>query len=222
MDQVVATSRGRGIDVNGTVLPGADLVELTAEAIRLIKTRATQDVDWPVITYMIGGLPDSVTKVVDYYGGMKYEEVIFPGSPLNTAADVLSTIRASMDSISVNTGAIPIYATIAPMSVETWNNTRMKQGKTSHLLHFREYANMQELHNETIVYINSAIVDINRSRGLSTPHFASQVLQKRGMDMPYRFRHNRLVDGCHPTESVIAKWKEEMTTTITRNRAIFQ
>ena len=227
MDLVVSTSRGRGIvttedhkdgDHDGAILPGKDIPELTAVAINLIKTRATKDTDWPVVVYMIGGLPDSVEKVVDFYQRVKYEEVIYTGSPINTASDIMSTIRASMDAIYLN-GAIPIFSTIAPMSFQTWNHVRLEQGKTSHLLHYKEYENMQELHNETIVYVNSAIVDINRSRGLSTPHLASQILQKRGMDMPYRFRHNRLVDGCHPTDTVLIKWKEEMKETILLNRS---
>merc|ERR1711895_254573 len=96
---------------------------------------------------------------------------------------------------------------------------RMDQGKTTHLLHFKEYPDMQELHNDTMVYINSAIVHMNRIRGFNTPHLASQVLQKRGMDMPYRFRHNRLADGCHPTDTVSIKWKEEMRETILLNRS---
>ena len=222
MDFVVSTSRGRGIimdkDEYGTILPGADIADLTAEALRMIETGATEDHHWPVVVYMIGGLPDSVTKVVDFYKGVKYEEVFFTGNPITTAVNLNSTIRAIMDSISL-TGAIPIYSTIAPMSFSTWNSIRLEQGKTSHLLHHREYDNMQELHNDTIAYVNSAIAESNRIRGLSTPHLASQVLQKRGMDQPYRFRHNRLVDGCHPTHDVVQKWKTEVMTTVQITRA---
>ena len=221
MDLVVSTSRGRGIitsNDDGSVLPGADIAELTAEAIRLINSRATEDHHWPVLVYLIGGLPDSVNKVVDFYQGVKYEEVFCTGSPITTAVEVMSTIQASMDSI-IQTGAVPIFSTIAPMSFHTWNHVRLEQGKTSHLLHFKEYESMQEIHYQALTYINSAIVDINRIRGWSTPHLASQILQKRGMDRPYRFRHQRLVDGCHPTDYVIGKWKVEMQTTIQTNRS---
>ena len=54
----MSTSRGRGIvsdqdHVMGSILPGADIPELTAEAIRLIESRATEDRDWPLLVYMI-------------------------------------------------------------------------------------------------------------------------------------------------------------------------
>ena len=38
---------------------------------------------------------------------------------------------------------------------------------------------------------------------------------------PYRFRHNRLVDGVHPNSDTVDKWVEDMILCIDKNTEIY-
>ena len=40
--------------------------------------------------------------------------------------------------------AIPIFATINPMSIQTWNKHRLQVHRTSHLNYFHQYQKMQD------------------------------------------------------------------------------
>ena len=207
--------------IKGAVYPGAKLKKVTTESIKLMRTLSAQEELRPVMIYMVCGMPDTTEMIVDYYRGVRYEEVITTEPPQQTAQRVIEELEDSSRGL-ITAGAIPVFATVAPISFESWNTYRMNvKRRTSHLIHYKEYENMQEIHNTAVAEINSHIVFMNSRTGVNTPHLASYVLQKRGWGLAYRFRHKRLYDGCHTCPFTTDKWVEEMISTITRNRVMF-
>ena len=53
-------------------------------------------------------------------------------------------------------GAKPCFATIVPMSIRKWNETRLEQGFTDYLLHQAHYEEMQR-------NLDRAILDVIRN-----------------------------------------------------------
>ena len=199
------------------VIPGGLLNEL-AEAAETILTDNThlyeETLDTkPNIVYVIGGLPDLTEKIRD----RAYEEVIYNESTFTTTPKIIHTITTIADHIR-HLNAIPCFATISPMSLDTWNNTRMQQGKTSYLLHHRQYPTMNYLLNETIMDINNEIMDINSGNNVITPNLAAQIIKKRGKDREHRIKYSKMVDGCHPTKDIITKWIQDLDRVTKSNR----
>ena len=211
-------TRGEISSISGMFIPGGKFAKVTEAAVDIVNKLRPHRELWPVVVYMVCGMTDSTTRIVDFYDRVKYEEVICTEAPTTTAHRVIQEIEASAQDL-VRAGAIPVFATTAPMSFSDWNHWCLNEGKrTSHLLHFKQYAEMQELHNAAIANINSHIVARNSYNGVATPHLGSQILSKRGQGLSYRFRHNRLRDGCHPDIPTTHKWVEEMISVININR----
>lgn len=192
------------------VIPGGSLERLTDEAVQMVKQQNAVDTNF---VYVIGGLPDTTEKIRDY----DYEEVIYSGTPAETVLNMENRFsRCAMDILQ--SGAVPCLATVAPMSLETWNGTRLQQGKTTHLIHHRHYSDMQSLHQSAIIQLNRKIININQHINVQTPLLASHLIQKRGSNQGHRFRANRLVDGCHPDQEVIDQWVMELNRVALINR----
>lgn len=219
MDLYVTTSRGKQMESyfnhkpnsSMRVIPGASIERLTDEALQLIHQQNGGNTNF---IYLIGGLPDTTEKITDH---PNYQEVIYSGTPSETVNTIEEQFKSSAMRI-LQSGAVPCLATVAPMSFETWNNTRLHQGKTSHLIHHHHYEDMQSLHQSAIIELNRKIIIINQHINVQTPLLASHIIQKRGLHQGHRFRANRLVDGCHPNQEVIDQWVMELNAVALVNR----
>lgn len=115
-------------------------------------------------------------------------------------------------------GAIPVFATITTMSLHDWNTTRLKQHKTTHLEHKESYKHMQTYLNTTFENINNTIFQLNEENNVETPHLSRFITTKRGLGHGYRVRYSWLVDGCHPSGTIISKWQSELELVASTNR----
>ena len=72
----------------------------------------------------------------------------------------------------------------------------------------------QEMLNEAMVEINEYIVDLNLTRGFSTPMLSAAIhrCHKKRMDGTRKYGHHycRLDDGIHPTASTLNYWKKRL------------
>ena len=162
--------------------------------------------------YFIAGLCD--ITYMDRHGG--YEEVIYIESP----QDTVTRIKNLIDSISENVlvyGAKPCFSTIIPSSLNDWNFLRLSQNKTTHLLHFHQYNDMQYLLNRTILEINDHIEATNYSNQMKTPKLANTVITQRRMSQT-RFHLSRLADGVHPSDELAEQWATWVKKSIANNR----
>ena len=72
----------------------------------------------------------------------------------------------------------------------------------------------QTILNEAMVTINDFIVDLNLTRGFSTPMLSSVIHKSHGKrkDGSQKYRHHlsRLSDGTHPSDSTLNYWKKRL------------
>ena len=165
--------------------------------------------------YMVGGIPDITDKIKDI--DQHYEEVIFTHTPHRRAREVIRKYERASAAI-LETGTIPVFATIATMSLQNWNEWRYNEGYTSYFLHSEYYDDMQYFLNTTVEIINNAIFGINDTNLVETPHLAGHIQSKRGAGQGYRVRYSRLYDGCHPGWETIEKWQETLAGVAAINR----
>ena len=86
--------------------------------------------------------------------------------------DITSLFKSAAEKIK-NANATPIFSTICPMSLDTWNHRRPSQHRTSHLSSFPYYPLMQEKHESVILKINQEIHLLNKSHNMHTPDLPS-------------------------------------------------
>ena len=113
--------------------------------------------------------------------------------------DITSLFKSAAEKIK-NANATPIFSTICPMSLDTWNHRRLSQHRTSHLSSFPYYPLMQEKHESVILKINQEIHLLNKSHNMHTPRLAKSVIYHRKGQL--RCRYGRLVDGVHPNHNL--------------------
>ena len=181
MDVILASSRGKGIlpilrDLHPSPhhlmlnpTSGATIAELTDQAITIIR-KAKNPRDYHF--YFIGGYCDithRMQRTMNLSGRAVFnEEITFQEDPDVTVARLSQIIATSSDRIK-SYGAIPIFCTIAPSSLHTWNHTRLSQKKTSHLEHFNNYPHMQENLIQAIIRTNQVINEMNETNQVATP-----------------------------------------------------
>jgi len=223
MDLIMASSRGsnldrilsqEGIDSPVHTYPGGKYIRLANEAVNIIHMSNLQRSD--IHVYFICGFPDVTTKM----SGRNYQEVVFT-EPTEQAADrVISCIKTASDIIS-DTGALPIFSTILPGHLESWNLTRLNQGKTSALQYSSQYDVMQKNLHSCIIQINKSIVAQNISKAMTTPlvHEIIQCIRKPGQ---YSFMYNRLAsDGVHLSSAKIKYFMVyQIAKSIKKNRGL--
>ena len=145
-----------------------------------------------------------------------YEEVIFNESPHEAITRVQDLYRSVSEKVSKNR-VKPCFATIPPMSLETWNSTRLKQHKTSFLIHHKHYDSMQENLIKSVIEINKFIINLNISNEMTTPYLASTILcNVPGKKM--RVHYSRFSDGVHPKKELNTKWAKKIRNAIRDNR----
>ena len=226
MNIIVATSRGRGLqdlakrreDTVLSVHPGASLRKLEREALRLLKhVPSSSDTH----LYFVAGLPD-VTHRHQFCFQLrgrrrKYEEVIMPTYPIDKITDDITSLFKSTAEKIKNANATPIFSTICPMSLDTWNHRRLSQHRTSHLSSFPYYPLMQEKHESVILKINQEIHLLNKSYNMHTPRLAKSVMYHRKGQL--RCRYGRLVDGVHPNHNLQLEWVDTLDRVLDLNRS---
>ena len=81
-----------------------------------------------MVVYFIAGIPDITQRVVraghfNSYLGLyqhKYEEILFTDSVESCVNKYLKKLLDASDRIS-QAGGVPVFCTVAPMSLKTWN-----------------------------------------------------------------------------------------------------
>ena len=170
------------------------------------------------IIYIVGGMPDLTTRVKEGRGPSRYEEVIFKEDVEEAVERVAELYRRANLEVK-QTGVTPVFATISPIHLRTWNLERLAQRKTTHLQHIHEYRHMQNQHELCVQILNRHISAINEENGMQTPRLAKHVLQKRGKNQNYRFRTDRFgKDGCHPSQKLVERWIRELQECMEVNR----
>lgn len=228
MNIIVATSRGRGLaelekkrdDVVLSVHPGAKLTRLEQEAISLLQNLASSCPKPKV--YFVAGLPDVTQKVKRhfYLRGKRqyYEEVILPKIDTNQIiTDVTTRLYSVADNI-LKLNATPIFSTICPMSIATWNNVRLSQHKTAYLSSFHDYPEMQSKQETVIAELNRIIHTLNRSINVHTPRLCNTVMYRRKGHL--RCRYGKLSDGVHASKKLSDTWIDIIDNILNLNNNI--
>jgi hypothetical protein len=190
--------------------PGATLGYLTKQAIQFLHHNSTDNIH----IYFIGGLCDIASKEKDIH----YQEVVYMETPKQTTLRLTHILQDTETQIK-EAGATPCFATIAPQSLHLWNNTRLTQGKTSHLLHYKHYDHMQTLMNTAITNINRHIIMLNHANNMHTPKIGETIIKPKSSNNKPRLHYTRLQpDGVHLTPNLATTWNKITTHTIDINR----
>ena len=225
MDIIVATSRGRPLQDYftsrpNTIMeyrPGASTEMLTHVAEDKMKKLPTPRIGHKHHVYFLSGLCDLTRRDRDKDTG--YDEFTFMHN-VEEADSLIERIHESSSAIITQYDAIPIYCTIAPMDISKWNHHRLSIGKTSYLLHYNHYQDMQENLINSTVFINHSICNRNAYNNMDTPRISHEIIYKPNARRPtYRMRYSNLSeDGCHPTEDVNCQWRINIDLCATTNR----
>lgn len=194
---------------------GGRLKELSDIAANLVLNSDTPSCH----VYFLAGLCDVTYRDYDpYYSPYEhYDEVIFNESPDSAVARISEELERAADTV-IEYGATPCFTTIVPCSLRVWNENRLHQGKTSFLLHHRQYEDMQANLISTITSINRHIIKINTDNNMITPFIAETIVSNTGPTKPPRVHYNRLQDGTHPTIKLRSKWCNLLCKSVISNR----
>ena len=135
--------------------------------------------------------------------------------------ECIRRMKASIQSVTeavLTPNTTPVFCTIPPCSLSTWNSRRLRFGHTSGLLHSAYYEDMQANMIKCLKDINAHIVSVNRSLGVATPFLASTVMDNLGPDRPPRVHYSRLRDGVHADRFLKRKWAKKLLTAMNTNR----
>ena len=226
MNFIVATSRGKGLlALNGhpnTVLrfhSGASIADLTDVAKDLIEDHPQDPLGDRHFVYFVAGLPDVTLlqkrKFNMHHRSYLYQEVVFKEEPSEAFHRVKELYEHADAQIKIS-NAIPVFSTIAPSSLHTWNSLRLYQQKTTHLLHFKHYSKMQDNLITTILQLNTFIRKLNQQNGVATPQLAKEIIYRRGNST--RVRYGKLDDGVHPSPKIQEAWTNTLKSVLDLNR----
>ena len=166
--------------------------------------------------YFVAGLCDVTVKDQDWDHG-RYEEVIFTEPWFDAVNRVTRSIYSAIESVR-EFNVTPVFCTIPPCSFRVWNFKRLQQRKTSHLIHFNYYEDMQYSLISAIQDINRNILHINDANGVTTPYLASTVMENLGPNQRPRVHYNRFRDGVHAKKGLKEKWAKKLITAMAANR----
>ena len=206
---------------------GSTLAFLTHTALRHIHKlkREPQHRDTDIHVYFMAGICDITYKDElphrrdwdAYTKKHHYEETIFMESPHEASTRIKTQLLNAAHQIS-SAGATPCFCTIPPCSISTWNHERLKQRKTTHLIHFRHYDDMQVNLQKAILDINRYIITLNIAHNMITPKIAVNIVKKPGAKRSHRYFYERLADGVHPEPDTLQEWAQTLTETMELNR----
>ena len=143
--------------------------------------------------------------------------MLFWEDPESAVPRLTEKIQESYDKIAVK-NATPIFCTIPPAHLETWNTKRKEQRKTHILKHTEKYPTMQQHLQDSLIKINKFINNMNMTNNSYTPKLADTVIRKKGRGKGYRLYFENLSDGVHATNNTTEKWAEIIVKAIMRNR----
>lgn len=164
--------------------------------------------------YIFCGLCDITTKL----RAKNYEEVVYQELPQTTLSRVTTKID-NLKQFILDQGGIPIFCTIVPQHIATWNFHRLNIHRTSHLKHSKHYEEMQSNLMIVLEQINQHIIATNLISNVATPKLHSSVLhnQGKGRHQSY-FEHTLLTDGVHPKPKLLKSWAKSFKKLIQLNR----
>ena len=132
------------------------------------------------------------------------------GSPPDTVPGYEDQLSKAAQDIKV-LGWSPVFCPIIPMALKDWNSPC----RTSYLIHYHHYEDMQALLEKTVIAINHIIRAINKSNRVHTPNIQSNIIK---MDHGRtKIMYNRLHDGCHPNDAAAEKWGQILKQSIAIN-----
>ena len=124
----------------------------------------------------MAGLPDITSW--EHSDDWSYQEVVFTEETQDAVNRVLGEIRKAEAAVW-KMGAIPVFCTVAPMSLLKWNLRRLSQGRTNGLKHRHIYPFMQRYLVEATFMLNKCIHDLNSANGLRSPRIGEFVLKRK-------------------------------------------
>jgi hypothetical protein len=186
--------------ITDLVIKGGKLNELMHRGQLLIQSLPAADAK---LVFILGGYCDITTKLKKW----NYEEVIFNNEVSVITSQIMDTILELFNTFNSLPNTYTVMSTVISGNIEIWNNTRLAQHKTTHLIHQKEYPTMQRLIHDCLVEINSFIVETNIQNGTITPftHRINCVSRKRKLPtskQTYKYSYNNLPDGVHLNEKL--------------------
>lgn len=148
--------------------------------------------------YISAGICDITNRIKSRSD--KYEEVTYMEEPYKTLHSLTSQFKQIQSQV-LDFGAIPIVTTIYPIDLATWNHIRLNQRKTSTLKFQSEYGSMQMALNEAINMLNDVIISLNKNVKVATPMIHKCLLHNVRKGIKH-WQYHKLVDGCHPDDSL--------------------
>ena len=124
----------------------------------------------------------------------RYEEVVFAESNYDAYYRV-STLISEVDQVVPQSGCSPCFATVLPMTLRAWNQTRISQNRTYKLVYKPQYESMQRELETTVSQINHYINQTNISNQMATPQLADIVATH--FQNQFRYHYGRFADGVH-------------------------
>jgi len=176
-------------------MPGGKLLTLAQEAYKCLNK-----IEGTKIVYLMGGIPDICFRAQNKL--VPYEENWFTTQKdqFDNLCKKFQTIISLLQSINCKVVIIPITT----MNIANWNTHRLAIKKTKYLLLTKKYETMQEELNEFIHKINNYITEQNTKNKVVTP-FIQSFVQRRARSR-VKYMYDKLVDGVHPSPSLIHSW----------------
>ena len=210
------------LNIQASTAPGAKLNTLVNEAVREIISTKRSEPDTIMVVYLIAGIPDITERVCraarrsTYSWSAKYEEVLFTQNPADACNAYLDKILAASSRIS-EAGGIPVFCTVAPMSLQKWNTQRLKKRVTGRLLHQHRYGLQQANLDKAILLINDCIQSVNMFNGVATPRLSQEIIKGSPLNGRVRRFYGRMIDGCHVNDKVAFNWANTLHHIMERN-----
>ena len=226
MNILVSSSRGAGLPermdlgpypLRSDIKGGGKLKQLSQMALALLppphRYKHTTHV------YILAGIPDLTEKLYSKHPYYNYTESIFTEDPEQAIHRMKQEINTCAKTIT-DAGATPCFATITSCDIHKYNQTLLKDNKTSELLHKNYYEDMQTRLHTTIEEVNKYIAQTNREHNMSTPfcHTAIKKRSGKGTDAHYTYRYSLLYDGVHGKNSTKRDWARTLANAIRLNR----
>ena len=163
---------------------------------------------------IIAGLCDLTEKKEG--GHRTYQEIIYTKTPEATQ-DQIRTKISNLNNKVISLGAMPVFCTITPSHLKTWNLHRRDIGATSHLLYEHKYDQMQVDLHKAVHLANDIVIERNEHNHVHTPHLHCHFEHRKSKGKKY-FQYKNMTDGCHPNMTIKEGWALSLGVTIEKNR----
>ena len=223
MNIIVSSSRGGGLKEylpSGTIVdvnPGGKLKVLKHKAVSLLPP--PHRLNRKPHVYILGGVPDITELAKSSSPDFWYRESIFVHDSAPTIDKVKAEIMSCQAHI-IKQGAVPIFCTIAKFNLNIYNNSLLKDGKTSILYHSDHYDDMQIRIDEVIDSVNDFIIKINRDIHMKTPCVHTCIKERRGSSGHgyYTYNWGLFKDGLHARPRLYQNWAKSLKVAFRKNR----